>query len=360
MQIIAVAAAMSSSGHRMTIVGYDDSIYFDHNGDGVIQESEKGAFKIVNSWGTSYENNGFCWVSYDALNYESKTGDTSAEKRESAMRSFAVQNVDSSDVNYSGAELVMTLNTAARDEVYINVNAKDKAGYNKSQEFTPTFNCNVLRYSLEGSEVAEDGTVTFDLNNVINDISPENVDKYDWSINILDTTDDSKPVVLKDAKIKLNGNDYGFAYTDGKEIDGSNADYMISTEPQGDNIATVYYKNDSWNNANIHFKKDNGSWTNVPGVCMTKSDLDEYTWKYQIDLDSAKGATICFNDGNNNNNYYVTKGIIGIKDGTYHEIGMSADIEFTGKVGDSYAEINVKMVQHHIHLNIHPHRMVRN
>ncbi len=132
MQIIAVAAAMSSSGHRMTIVGYDDSIYFDHNGDGVIQESEKGAFKIVNSWGTSYENNGFCWVSYDALNYESKTGDTSAEKRESAMRSFAVQNVDSSDVNYSGAELVMTLNTSARDEVYINVNAKDKAGYNKS------------------------------------------------------------------------------------------------------------------------------------------------------------------------------------------------------------------------------------
>lgn len=289
MQIIAVAAAMSSSGHRMTIVGYDDSIYFDHNGDGVIQESEKGAFKIVNSWGTSYENNGFCWVSYDALNYESKTGDTSAEKRESAMRSFAVQNVDSSDVNYSGAELVMTLNTAARDEVYINVNAKDKAGYNKSQEFTPTFNCNVLRYSLEGSEVAEDGTVTFDLNNVINDISPENVDKYDWSINILDTTDDSKPVVLKDAKIKLNGNDYGFAYTDGKEIDGSN----------------------NW-------------------------------------------------DSNNNNNYYVTKGIIGIKDGTYHEIGMIADIEFTGKVGDSYAEINVKMVQHHIHLNIYPHRMVRN
>ncbi|HEV2262573.1 MAG TPA: C1 family peptidase [Candidatus Rubrimentiphilum sp.] len=36
-------------GHAMTIVGYDDSMQ---------------AFKVMNSWGTNWENSGFFWVSY--------------------------------------------------------------------------------------------------------------------------------------------------------------------------------------------------------------------------------------------------------------------------------------------------------
>jgi C1A family cysteine protease len=37
-------------GHAMTIVGYDDT---------------RQAFKVMNSWGTAYEQGGFFWVSYD-------------------------------------------------------------------------------------------------------------------------------------------------------------------------------------------------------------------------------------------------------------------------------------------------------
>lgn len=39
-------------GHAMTIIGYDDYIY-------------GGAFRVVNSWGSDYGNEGFIWIKYD-------------------------------------------------------------------------------------------------------------------------------------------------------------------------------------------------------------------------------------------------------------------------------------------------------
>lgn len=57
-------------GHGLTIVGYNDDIYFDYNQNGTIEDSEKGAFLIANSWGTNATNHnqGYIWVMYDALN----------------------------------------------------------------------------------------------------------------------------------------------------------------------------------------------------------------------------------------------------------------------------------------------------
>ena len=57
-----------NSGHAITVVGYDDNISCDVNGNGIIEECEKGAFKIANSWGTDYANDGYIWILYDAIN----------------------------------------------------------------------------------------------------------------------------------------------------------------------------------------------------------------------------------------------------------------------------------------------------
>lgn len=54
--------------HGMTMVGYNDNIWVDINGNGKEDPGERGAFKVVNSWGTGWENNGFGWIAYDALN----------------------------------------------------------------------------------------------------------------------------------------------------------------------------------------------------------------------------------------------------------------------------------------------------
>jgi C1A family cysteine protease/PKD repeat protein len=57
----------TSGGHCMTIVGYNDDIWVDLNGDGVVSANEKGALRIANSWGTSWGEAGFCWLAYQAL-----------------------------------------------------------------------------------------------------------------------------------------------------------------------------------------------------------------------------------------------------------------------------------------------------
>jgi tetratricopeptide (TPR) repeat protein len=60
--------------HAMTIVGYNDSIKYDFNGDGVYTNPpdsmslwEIGAVKVANSWGTSYNDDGFVYMPYRLL-----------------------------------------------------------------------------------------------------------------------------------------------------------------------------------------------------------------------------------------------------------------------------------------------------
>lgn len=62
-------------GHGLTVVGYNDNVQCDINGDGIISIGEKGALKIADSHGVSEHNNGFFWIMYDALNYRSDYSD---------------------------------------------------------------------------------------------------------------------------------------------------------------------------------------------------------------------------------------------------------------------------------------------
>lgn len=72
--VIVRARRVSDSGgwHGMTIVGYDDTIECDINGNGVIEDAEKGALILANSHGTSFGTNGFAYIMYDALNLVSE------------------------------------------------------------------------------------------------------------------------------------------------------------------------------------------------------------------------------------------------------------------------------------------------
>ncbi|MCD8181463.1 MAG: C1 family peptidase [Firmicutes bacterium] len=52
--------------HLVTIVGYDDDIVMSYTYDGQ-EYTTTGAFKIANSWGDYWGNDGFAWVAYDAF-----------------------------------------------------------------------------------------------------------------------------------------------------------------------------------------------------------------------------------------------------------------------------------------------------
>ncbi|MEJ2621779.1 MAG: C1 family peptidase [Candidatus Thiodiazotropha sp.] len=51
----------SSGGHAVTVVGYDDNQF-------------GGAFKVINSWGTSWGDNGFFWLPYNMMSRVVMTG----------------------------------------------------------------------------------------------------------------------------------------------------------------------------------------------------------------------------------------------------------------------------------------------
>ena len=57
----------TSVDHALTIVGYDDRIEFDLDGNGIKGEADKdeiGAWIVVNSWGTGFCNGGFVYCPY--------------------------------------------------------------------------------------------------------------------------------------------------------------------------------------------------------------------------------------------------------------------------------------------------------
>ncbi|TGN19111.1 C1 family peptidase, partial [Leptospira idonii] len=65
-QVYDANSGQDYGGHAMTIVGYDDNK--------TSKSGKKGAFKLQNSWGTSWGDKGFGWVSYAIL---AKTGQES-------------------------------------------------------------------------------------------------------------------------------------------------------------------------------------------------------------------------------------------------------------------------------------------
>ncbi|MCD4697008.1 MAG: T9SS type A sorting domain-containing protein [Bacteroidales bacterium] len=79
--LITQLGSTPGTGHALTIVGYDESVKYDFNEDGLyttdidinedgvvnLLDREIGAFKIANSWGANWKNQGFIWLPYKAM-----------------------------------------------------------------------------------------------------------------------------------------------------------------------------------------------------------------------------------------------------------------------------------------------------
>ncbi|MBN1980066.1 MAG: hypothetical protein JW795_00935 [Chitinivibrionales bacterium] len=76
-----ITSLADGESHAQTFSGYTDEVAYDLNGDGIITndidinrdgsvdigDMERGAVQLVNSWGTSWMNNGKCWVLYSGI-----------------------------------------------------------------------------------------------------------------------------------------------------------------------------------------------------------------------------------------------------------------------------------------------------
>jgi hypothetical protein len=229
-------------GHRIVIVGYNDDIWVDVNQNGIVEEGEKGAFKIANSWGTEYGNDGFVWFSYDSVNQDSSVETYSAinlsRYRDCSLIDIVAMSAKEVD-EPSNCYAEFTINSASAKTIKIDISATDKDGKSYNYGVAPFKSSNMYYsvggVSLDGTKVAADGTFVIDLDNVVTDITPATMKDYTWNIKFTDTTKDSKELIVKEVKLldTLGNKEYKSSLTEDESIDGTSTRVFINV-PQSE------------------------------------------------------------------------------------------------------------------------------
>ena len=142
--------------HALSIVGYDDNIWYDYNHDGLQSPSEMGALKIANSHGTEYGNSGFMWVMYDALNLCSSNTGYNYSNRISVLDESFYYYIE---VGKSNKDLLamVTITQNDRSENVLSITTTDTL----ERSFFVFFKGGQFRY--DGTDISQPQTATFAL-----------------------------------------------------------------------------------------------------------------------------------------------------------------------------------------------------
>lgn len=175
----------NAGGHHTTIVGYDDDIWIDVNGNRQVDAGEKGAFLIANSWGTGWGNNGFMWVSYDAFYKSSRVvGGPSYNRLPAADMLFSIT---PKSLNYTPKAVAkFSLSQTIRKELKVSLGVSDTNATTPSKKFISG------ALTTDGGSFAFDGqyphlqTATFALD--ATDLLPATVTPQKYYLIVEDTT----------------------------------------------------------------------------------------------------------------------------------------------------------------------------
>lgn len=281
-------------GHRMTLVGYNDNLWVDVNGNNKVDNGEIGAFKVANSYGPWWGNDGFIWFAYDNINMETSVEGGLPYK----VMSGVVDVTTISVLPYnSDADVYMryTLNTSDRANSVVTITA-EKGSETYTLTAGPHHESPYLNnhYSLDGKEEATDGTLIFMLSNVVPGLTEQTVGDYKWSVKFEDTKADGKALIVKNAEIvDLSTNRISKAQgVFNFSLDGTS---KTLTFPQ---LATahkvLYYK--GFDAPYINYTDEKG---NSITVALTQdSSQDGYTHKFVFTNGILKDSAVSFTDGN--------------------------------------------------------------
>lgn len=200
---------LDNDSHAVTIVGYDDNISYDVNGNGTIETCEKGAFKVANSWGKSYnsygiisnetdENAGYFWVLYDAMNlvstntvnnWESGFNNTRYPAFSHYYTSNGSSNFYSIDVAHKNVNIVgeLDINTTDRSGITMKIN---RTGSNvtswQSSNAKTIANFKQKYINQDGKtnqNISYDGYLLFDFSSYDEPIS-QYISGFNWHIRL--------------------------------------------------------------------------------------------------------------------------------------------------------------------------------
>lgn len=145
----------TSGGHFMTIVGYDDNLWIDVNGNGTVDSGERGAFLIANSWSSSWGNNGFIWISYDAFLANSAVAGGPSDGRVAAgiyLNSSVITALPKAK-NYTPSLVAQfSLGSAVRDQISV------QAGVSNTTQTTPSTTLSDFALANQGGALEFSGS----------------------------------------------------------------------------------------------------------------------------------------------------------------------------------------------------------
>jgi len=163
-----------SGSHAMTVVGYNDAIWTDVNGNSAVDPGEKGAFKIANSWGTAWQDNGFVWLAYDALRGVSAVPDGPSDNRHTAVQQNTVFVLTARD-DYSPSMIAeFTVNHAKREQMWLVLGLSGTSDTEPTEEWYPTgLSFKGGAFAFDGTTTAVDGSFVFDLTDLLSETGVE-------------------------------------------------------------------------------------------------------------------------------------------------------------------------------------------
>jgi fibronectin type 3 domain-containing protein/C1A family cysteine protease len=192
--------------HSLTIVGYNDNIWVDLNGDDRVQPEEKGAWKVCNSWGITWANDGFGWIAYDAMYPVSKLKNVSSgPNRVKVFQDHGIHWVIPKD--YYKPKLVgkLRISHPKRDQLCLMTGISDASLSEPEEYFGTSIANDGGPYSFAGNSTNVDLFTYFDFTNIA-PVIPENKNYY-LVISDLFQDSDNRGVCKEFSLIDLYNND---------------------------------------------------------------------------------------------------------------------------------------------------------
>jgi tetratricopeptide (TPR) repeat protein len=205
-----------SAGHAMVVVGFDDHLK---------------AFKIMNSWGKEWGNDGFCWISYEFF----------PKCVHEAYVMKDAMNSKSPDITSSNSLLIEGKDALDKDEYKVAI--EKFTDYIKANSNSDTaYNFRGLSYFKLGDMA----NALTDLNNALK-INPNNAEAYNNRGNVyyksgsyIDAISDFNQALSIDPNFASSYFFRGLAYNKINEFDVAVKDMTVAIDIKPDNPNTYY------------------------------------------------------------------------------------------------------------------------